>query len=184
MILFLHELCKAVWKVVDCFLTDSFCEPCERMAIGFLNWQPEPFEGMTIFFELVHDLKDLCSWNRLNGLSFVISFERMVNGLITNGSLLATFSSERLQFFTFRCMSSLELFLLLFILVLHKTFGSLVLFCSKHIWLLNACMLNWYHLNISAIWNNMPDDDYTGIFLRLEYSFRFQTFAPVLVSKQ
>ena len=30
--------------------------------------------------------------------------------------------------------------------------SALVLFCSKHIWLLNAWMLNWYH-SIS-IWNN------------------------------
>ena len=47
----------------------------ERIApasLGFLNGQLEPFKGMTILSELVHDVEDLCSWNRFNGLSHLV----------------------------------------------------------------------------------------------------------------
>ena len=44
-------------RVGDCFRTDSSSEPFERMAIVLLNGKLEPFEGMTIFSELVHDVE-------------------------------------------------------------------------------------------------------------------------------
>ena len=79
---------------------------------------------MTIFSELEHDVDIGCSWSRLNSLSHLVwvAAERL-----TSGWPLPTFSSDRPQYFASRYMTSPELFLLLFILVLHKTFGSAIL---------------------------------------------------------
>ena len=66
-------------------------------------------------------------------------------------------------------MSSLELFLLLFIIFYSAQnfqISSTLLF-KAHLALerLDAELIS---LNISTIWNNMLDDDYIAIYLRLE----------------
>ena len=132
---FLNRLQRAVRKIGDCF---------GRIARAIRR-------NDTIF--------RTGPWCRKSDVAGAVStaYQNLVWAAIerlANGWTLATFSSKSSEIFASRCMSSLEPFLSLFILVLNKTFGSLVLFCSKHIWLLNALMLNWYHLNIS-IWNNM-----------------------------
>ena len=91
---------RAVRKVGDCFGADCSGEPFERMIIVFLNGYLEQFKGMTIISELVHYGDVWSSWSLSNGLSHLV----WVDGAerLTNGKPLATFSSERSQFFASR----------------------------------------------------------------------------------